>query len=240
MAERNSIEYKVYGKYALFSDPMTKVGGEKFSYPVPTYQALKGITESIYWKPTFVWIIDEVRIMNPIEMFQQGIRLRHYQSDTPGLSIYTYLRNVEYQVRAHFEWNENRKDLLEDRNENKHWDIAKRMVAKGGRRDIFLGSRECQAYVESCQFGKGYGYYDNTDMDFSVMVHGFTYADEAVNEEDKGKMSVRLWVPSMKKGVIRFIRPEECTIKKVIHTADIKTFALGENVSAAEPEGNEE
>ena len=65
MSERNTIEYKVYGKYALFTDPLTKIGGEKFTYQIPTYEALKGITESIYWKPTFVWIIDDVRVMNP-------------------------------------------------------------------------------------------------------------------------------------------------------------------------------
>ena len=40
----NEIEYKVIGKYALFSEPITRTGGEKNSYSVPTYEALKGIT----------------------------------------------------------------------------------------------------------------------------------------------------------------------------------------------------
>ena len=53
----NKICFRVWGNEALFTDPLTKVGGEKFSYPVPTYQALKGITESIYWKPTLIWVI---------------------------------------------------------------------------------------------------------------------------------------------------------------------------------------
>ena len=51
MEKRNTVQFKVYGKYALFSDPITRPGGEKISYQVPTYQAMKGITESIYWKP---------------------------------------------------------------------------------------------------------------------------------------------------------------------------------------------
>ena len=46
---RNTIEYQVYGDYALFADPVTRVGAEKSSYHIPTYEALKGITESIYW-----------------------------------------------------------------------------------------------------------------------------------------------------------------------------------------------
>ena len=64
---RNTIEFEVYGTHALFSDPVMRVGGEKTSYHIPTYEALKGITESIYWKPTIIWIIDAVRVMNPIQ-----------------------------------------------------------------------------------------------------------------------------------------------------------------------------
>ena len=58
MSERNSIEFKVWGRYALFTDPLTRIGGEKCSYHLPTYEALKGIAKSIYWKPTFVWVVD--------------------------------------------------------------------------------------------------------------------------------------------------------------------------------------
>lgn len=56
-----------------------------------------------------------------------------------------------------------RADLAQDRNEHKHYDIAKRMVARGGRRDIFLGTRECQGYVEPCTFGGGTSPYDEAE-----------------------------------------------------------------------------
>jgi CRISPR-associated Cas5-like protein len=46
---KNAYEFVVYGHYGLFTDPLTKIGGEKSSYPIPPYQALKGIVESIYW-----------------------------------------------------------------------------------------------------------------------------------------------------------------------------------------------
>lgn len=45
---RNTIEFCVFGRYALFSDPALRMGGEKATLPVPTYQAIKGIVESIY------------------------------------------------------------------------------------------------------------------------------------------------------------------------------------------------
>ena len=66
MERPNQVDFVVYGRYALFTDPLTKVGGEKATYQLPTYEALKGILESVYWKPTIKWIIDRVRVMNPI------------------------------------------------------------------------------------------------------------------------------------------------------------------------------
>ena len=71
---RNTIEFEVRGPYALFSDPVMRVGGEKTSYHIPTYEALRGITESIYWKPTIMWIIDAVRVMKPIQTETKVIR----------------------------------------------------------------------------------------------------------------------------------------------------------------------
>lgn len=218
---RNQIQFEVHGNYALFTDPLTKIGGEKFSYQIPTYQSLKGIVESIYWKPTLIWIIDEVRVMNPIQTESKGIRPIEYAGGNT-LAYYTYLKNPRYQVLAHFVFNPHRKDLAYDRNENKHHNIAKRAVTAGGRRDIFLGSRECQGYVESCVFGEGEGYYDNYgEIDFGMMVHGINYPDETGTNE----METRLWRPLMKDGVIHFIRPDECTMIRKTGEMSPKQFS---------------
>ena len=64
---KNTIEFLLWGRYANFTDPLTKIGGEKFSYHIPTYEALKGVCKSIYWKPTIIWIIDAVRVMRRIQ-----------------------------------------------------------------------------------------------------------------------------------------------------------------------------
>ena len=227
MQHPNIVEFEVYGDYALFSDPITRVGGEKCSYQIPTYEALKGIVSSIYWKPTFIWYIDKVRVMNRIQTEVKGIRPIKYNGGN-DLAYYTYLKNCRYQVQAHFEWNKNRPELEKDRNENKHHEIAKRMVLRGGRRDVFLGTRECQGYVEPCVFGEGEGAYDNiNNIQYDLMYHGITYADEAYSEETNGKMTVNLWRPEMKKGIIIFDRPEECPLHKTIHEMKMKVF--GEN-----------
>lgn len=223
---RNTIEYQVYGDYALFSDPVTRVGGEKSSYHIPTYEALKGITESIYWKPTIMWIVDAVRVMNPIQTETKGIRPIAYNGGNE-LAYYTYLKDVCYQVRAHFEFNLNHSDLEEDRNEHKHHNIARRMVARGGRRDIFLGTRECQAFAEPCVFGEGAGYYDDMpgEVSYGFMYHGITYADEAILDQEKNKMTVNFWRPVMKQGgIIEFIRPEECPEKRFVKEMSVRAF----------------
>lgn len=230
MKYRNTVEFQVSGDYALFSDPVTRVGGEKCSYHIPSYEAVKGILHSVYWKPTLIWIVDGVRVMKPIQTETKGIRPIAYNGGNE-LSYYTYLKDVLYQVRAHFEWNENRTELAKDRDENKHHNIARRMIERGGRRDIFLGVRECQGYVEPCEFGQGEGYYDHMEGEvaYGFMYHGITYADEAVLPEDQGQMTVRFWRPRMTKGgIIEFIRPEQCTDKRHIRSMSVKSFGEGQ------------
>lgn len=222
----NIVEFQVRGDWALFSDPILRVGGEKSTYQVPTYEALKGILSSVYWKPTIVWYIDAVRVMNQIQTEVKGIRPLKYTGGN-DLAYYTYLKNCCYQVRAHFEWNENRPELASDRNENKHHQIALRMIERGGRRDVFLGTRECQGYVEPCVFGEGKGAYDNLpELSFGLMYHGITYADEAYSDETKDRMTARFWNPIMKKGVIEFPRPEECPGQKFIREMNMKEFGI--------------
>lgn len=153
---RRSIEFQVTGRYALFTDPLSKVGGEKCSYHVPTYEALKGIAKSIYWKPTLIWVIDEVRVMKRIRTQTKGVKPLDLGGGN-SLAIYTFLADVQYQVRAHFEWNEHRPELSDDRIEAKHHAIAQRMIDRGGRQDVFLGTRDCQGYVQACEFGSGAG-----------------------------------------------------------------------------------
>ncbi|OBZ15729.1 type I-C CRISPR-associated protein Cas5 [Bacillus sp. FJAT-27264] len=237
---RNGIEFKVYGKYALFTDPLTKLGGEKLTYSVPTYQALKGIVEAIYWKPTLLFVVDEIRIVNAIRMESKGIRPIEYGGGNT-LANYTYLKDVCYEVRAHFEFNMNRPELEHDRNEHKHHNILKRSLQAGGRRDIFLGARECQAYVEPCVFGEESGFYDNYgEIHLGNMVHGINYPDET----GRAKMEIRLWNPVMKDGVIRFIRPEECTQVRTISDMQPKLFnetnvqSADELLAELELEGN--
>ena len=224
---RNRIEFKVWARHALFTDPLTKIGGEKCSYHVPTYEALKGITKSIYWKPTLIWVIDEVRVMKRKCTQTKGTKPLEFSGGNL-LAIYTFLADVEYQVRAHFEWNTHRPDLEGDQIDGKHHTIAKRMLDRGGRQDIFLGTRDCQGYVEACEFGSGAGAHDDAgQLAFGVMFHGFDYPDETGN----GQLHARFWKPTMVNGRILFDRPEsDSMMRKFVRPMNVKQFGLGKNL----------
>jgi CRISPR-associated protein Cas5d len=235
MSRRNSIEFRLWGRYALFTDPLTRIGGEKCSYHIPTYEALKGVLKSIYWKPTLIWVIDEVRVMKRIRTQTKGTKPQEFSGGN-SLAIYTFLSDVEYQVRAHFEWNTHRPELAADRIEGKHYDIAKRMLERGGRQDIFLGTRDCQSYVEPCEFGSGVGELDaGGELGFGLMYHSFDYPDET----GENKLYTRSWSPTMVNGVIRFERPEDCKVRKFVREMNPKAFGVSTNQRAVDEEADD-
>lgn len=218
--ELNTVSFLVYGSKAIFTDPLTKTSGERHTYPVPTYEALRGVLESCYWKPTIRWVIDRVRIMTPIQKETVSLRLPKYSSNKTDRSYNTYLTDVAYQVEAHFEWSEN-EGFETDRNTIKHLTIANRSIARGGRYDIYLGGRECQAYLEPCQFGEGEGAYDHTPtVYFGLMFHGYTYP----NMCGENKLYARFWDAVMENGVITYPVPEECKVVRYIRDMVPKKF----------------
>lgn len=235
MSRRNSIEFRLWGRYALFTDPLTRIGGEKCSYHIPTYEALKGVLKSIYWKPTQIWVVDEVRVMKRIRTQTKGTKPQEFSGGN-SLAIYTFLSDVEYQVRAHFEWNTHRPELAADRIEGKHYDIAKRMLERGGRQDVFLGTRDCQGYVEPCELGSGVGELDaGGELGFGLMFHSFDYPDET----GENKLYTRSWSPTMVNGVIRFDRPEDCKVRKFVREMTPKAFGVSTNQRAVDEEADD-
>lgn len=229
---KNNINFRLWGRYALFTDPITKTGGEKCSYHVPTYEAIKGVLKSIYWKPTIIWYVDKVRVIKPLRTQTKGIKPLVWGGGN-SLAIYTFLHDVEYQVEAHFEWNEHRPELANDRIDGKHFSIAKRMLEKGGRQDIFLGTRDCHGYVEPCEFGEGSGAFDDIDeLGFGLMFHGFDYPDET----GKDQLVSRFWYATMRRGVLEFPRPEECDVRRFIRKMIPKKFGLDVSILPVEKE----
>lgn len=217
---------RIFGDYALFTDPMTKGGGEKFTYQVPTYQAIKGIVEACYWKPSLYYVIDSVKIINPIKTETKGI-LSPMKDGGKDLNYYTYLKDVEYLVKYHFRWNDNRLALSYDRNEKKHEQILLRSLKRGGRRDVFLGTRECIGYIERIRkedFENAKSFYEGESISLGIMFHSFTYPNEAYDKETEGMLTSNFYPTIINDGRIDFVEPKECTIKHNLGNYTIKKF----------------
>ena len=157
------IKIRVWGDYALFTRPEMKV--ERVSYDVMTPSAARGILEAINWKPAISWIVDRIHVLRPIRF--ENIRrnelanrvavsntdmkgekpICRYIEDDRQQRASMVLKDVEYMIEAHFDFNGN-----EDKNPGKHLAIFKRRVKKGQcfHRPYF-GCREFPVQFEWCK-----------------------------------------------------------------------------------------
>ena len=203
---------KVKGEYALFTDPSTKGGGERYSYSIPTRQAMTGVVDALYFKPTFKNVVSEVKVMNFIQTEVIGTRamIGKSQKMEADLNYVSYLVDVEYLIKFHFVWEELRKDLIYDRNIRKHETIMERSIRRGGRRDIFLGTRECVAtaeYLTREEYELAESKYKNQILTMGIMFQEFGYPTK---ETEKLKSYFTHTV--LKNGVISYSPKEECEI----------------------------
>jgi CRISPR-associated protein Cas5d len=165
------IKVRIKGDYALFTRPEMKV--ERVSYDVPTTSAVRGILESIYWKPAIIWIIDKICVLNPIQV--TNIRRNEVSdkvSTSTAKSIMSgnekpfyldvlssrqqraslVLKDVDYIIEAHFEILPDKAG--EDDTPEKHFNIILRRLRKGQHyHQPCLGTREFPANVELIEEG---------------------------------------------------------------------------------------
>lgn len=59
-----TIRVRVFGDYACFTRPETKV--ERYTYPVMTPSAARNILDSICWRPQMRWIVTRISVLKPI------------------------------------------------------------------------------------------------------------------------------------------------------------------------------
>lgn len=159
------IKLEVWGDYAAFNRPEMKV--ERVSYDVMTPSAARGLLEAIYWKPEMRWVVDAIRVLNPIRFTQ--VRRNEISEKIPvkgaygaqkamndgegtlGLNVADarqqraamVLRDVRYGIEAHVE-------VLDGGQGNspeaKHLEMFKRRAKRGQYfHHPYLGVREFPA-----------------------------------------------------------------------------------------------
>ncbi|MFT8410721.1 MAG: type I-C CRISPR-associated protein Cas5c [Schleiferilactobacillus perolens] len=214
------VQFRVAGSRALFSDPVFRIGGERASYPVPTEEALVGITSSVYWKPSIRWIVDKVRVLNRIAMEPISVKPRNFingwnvsgkrrakeATSRPSntLSSFAYLQDPAYEIYAHFEFS-NDPLYKNDRNPLKHYNMFIQSLHHGGRFDVFLGTRECPAYVTDIQVDEASYYQQYQEpMDFGFMFNRFIYPEYPDNLQNDDPIGKTIMHVVMNQGVIDF------------------------------------
>lgn len=212
---------EITGEYACFSRPELKV--ERVSYDIITPSAARGILEAVFWRPAICYVIDEIRVCNPIKF--DNIRRNEVNSKASirKESIFTsedrtqrsavVLKDVKYIITAHFEAVTEKlnlpnkpygeiSDTLADGtfNHGKFADIISRRLRKGQCfHQPYLGTREFPAkirLIEDSVLSHGI----KEDKDFGLML----YDIEFVKDEND---IVEKFIPTyfraiMKQGVI--------------------------------------
>ena len=207
------VKLHVWGDYACFTRPEMKV--ERVSYDVMTPSAARGVLEAVHWKPAIRWVIDRIRVLNPIRF--ESLRrnevghkiaagtvraaMRRGTDATPRTLIEDdrqqraamVLRDVAYVIEAHFVLTA---AAAADDTEAKHVAMFNRRAAKGQCfHRPYLGTREFAAdfaLVEgeaptSCLPS------DQRNRDLGWMLHDIDYRDE---------VSARFFRASLRDGVI--------------------------------------
>lgn len=116
------VKLHCWGELACFTRPEMKV--ERVSYDVITPSAARGVLEAIFWKPEIQWVVDRLRVLNPIRFTslrrnEVGTKIpadaaaRAMRAGSGTLGLYVeeerqqraalLLRDVAYVIEAHFD-----------------------------------------------------------------------------------------------------------------------------------------
>lgn len=152
------LEVKVWGELACFTRPEMKV--ERVTYPVMTPSAARGVLEAIFWKPEFAWVVEEIRVLQPIaylSILRNEVSSRQVAATARGWAAagsggyyagedrtqrHTLaLRDVAYVIRAGMQLRPGVSDDIA-----KYRDQFRRRVAQGRCHAMpYLGCREFSA-----------------------------------------------------------------------------------------------
>lgn len=195
------IVLEVWGDFACFTDPASKV--ERRSYPVPTPSAVRGILSALYSKPPeFYWQVMRIEILNPIRYI--SFKRNEVKSTVKDMPIYAdedrtqrqtqALRDVRYRITAEICPRPDFRGTVEQL-------YAQAMRRIRGGKTFYqpsLGLREFVAYFEESDGSRPP---IQESMDLGLMVYDvFDLHDWAVRK--KAKPILSLYHARMENGVI--------------------------------------
>lgn len=157
------LRLRARGQLACFTRPELKV--ERVSYPVMTPSAARGLFEAILWKPAIRWVIEQIRVLAPIEFVAFRRNEVNTKAAVPAAAIVrnggsaplfyadedraqrntVALRDVDYLIEGHFVMTDR---AGESDNVMKFAEMFERRVAKGQHfHQPYFGCREFVAEI---------------------------------------------------------------------------------------------
>ena len=109
-----------------------------------------------------------------------------------------------------------------------------RSLKKGGRRDVFIGTRECVGYIDHIdkeEYENAKSFYDGQSLSFGIMFSEFIYPTNPGGELVSCFTETR-----MENGVITFKDSKDCEIK---NTLDNYSFKYPNEIKSVDKEYEE-
>ena len=170
----NSVRILAYGPKACFTRPESKI--ERVTYPTITINASRGICDAVYHHPGFIWCVDKIWVLHPIQLYtEMRNELDGQQRNT------TFLHDPAYVIEAHPKVLPDAGVPIGTKSEyrfvRKTVGIFNRRLRRGQQYEQpHLGLRECEAFLEpidgkmpkSCHDGSG-------KIDLGLMVYQIDY-----------------------------------------------------------------
>ena len=212
------IVLEVWGDFACFTNPATKV--ERLTYPFPTPSAARGILSAIYSKPVeFYWQVNRIEVLNPIRYIsfkRNEVKSTLGMKDGAGIPIITEedrtqrqtvaLQDVRYRIAASVV----PQPAYRDRTKQLYEQALRRI--RGGKAFMqpSLGLREFVAYFEESD---GVQKPIADSLDGGIMLYDiFDLHDCSVSKKTKPKLS--LYHAVMDHGVINVPPYDSPLVKK--------------------------
>ena len=186
----------IKGDFACFTRPELKV--ERYTYPVPTCSALRGLLESVYWHPGLLYRIDRIKVLNEVKYLtvkrnevKNRISSKNVLSeirvkkgtlqpiDTKEVRTQrstTMLKDVAYIVDFHFITTNK---IQADSNPAKFADIISRRLERGQNfKQPYLGCREMACSIERFEDQDLPSFYEGKGtMDLGVMLYDMEFGE---------------------------------------------------------------
>lgn len=236
---------EVWGEFACFTRPEMKV--ERYSYPIITPSAARGIFDAIYWKKSygFYWQVEKVEMLSPPSYI--ALRRNEVKDKAPGENV--VLRWMECRAEPEPLWADGDRDQSgtdqKGRTQrqtmalkNVHYRLHAHLRFRDSGKDVrgfdaqferrarsgqcfhqpFFGCREFPAFFEWVDADQQAAKPYQIDLDLGFMP--YDVFDLGQDNDSQAQPSISVFHARLSKGVMEIPRYEDSAVRKALEESD--------------------